>query len=165
MNFITSNIYKTLSKSSLKGLFLLGLVFSSNMVDAATYYLTSAGASDADNVASWNTAADGSGTALSSLTTASTIHTYIIPIGIDGEWNTSRLIGNSGSGAQSFTFILNGSLTITNNDVITFDGSSNVITWTTNGTLTVDEEGGDETFKTSNVDYAYFIFANVFRAF
>jgi hypothetical protein len=161
MTFVNSNTSLVHTRNRYKWLFLLGMVFCFGMANAQVkYYLTSAGASDADDVGSWNTNANGSGTALSSWTTGSTNDTFVVPVGIVGEWNTSRNIGASNANAQSFTFEINGSLTITDNSVITFDGSANVVTWTTNGTLTINEEGGDETFKSANIDYAYFKFSS-----
>jgi hypothetical protein len=144
---------------SLKIIILFFLLFSGMRLNATTYYLKSASASAARTPSSWNTAADGSGTNLGSWTNSGTNDTYIVPLGVDGVWSFIDTIGNSGSGAQSYTFIINGSLEIDNNDKIVFNGSANIVTFTVNGTLIIDENNGS-TFETSDIDYAQFIFSS-----
>lgn len=145
--------------ASLKKVLLLVslfIVFVSK-ISATTYYLKSSSANSAHSASSWNTAQDGSGSNLSSWRTASTNDTYIISTGVYGIWNIIDTIGNSGTGAQSYTFIINGTLDVNNNDKIVFDGSANIVTFTINGTFVVDENFGSN-FETHDIDYAQFIF-------
>jgi hypothetical protein len=73
-------------------------------------------------------------------------------------WTSSQTIGNAGIASQSYTFIVNGTLNIDATDKITFAGTANSVTFTLNGTLSIDETA-DETFLTSDVNFAYFIFS------
>jgi hypothetical protein len=137
---------------------LTAILTIGNATKGATYYLKVAKASTAHAASSWNTAQDGTGTNLSSWRTAGTNHTYIVPTGVYAIWNIIDTIGNSGASAQSYTFIINGTLDVNNNDRIVFDGASNIVTFTINGTLVVDENNGN-TFETHDINYVQFVFS------
>jgi hypothetical protein len=111
-------------------LFLLMLL--GNAAISATYYLTLAGAGNAQTAENWNTVATGRGTSATNFTTANDI--FIIPSGINGIVSGAWAFGNSAI-ASSLTLTINGSLTINSGQIMTLLTNAGNLNMNVNGTL------------------------------
>jgi len=87
---------------------------------AGTYYLTAAGAGNAQTPASWNTLPAGGGTAAANFTTNGDI--FNIPVGINGIFGANTIFGSGASSGSGVTIQVLGSMTINNGFTITFNG-------------------------------------------
>ena len=109
------------------------LLLLDNTATSATYYLTLAGAGNAQTPGNWNTVATGRGTAATNFTTANDI--FIIPSGINGVVSDAWAFGNSAI-ALSITLTINGSLTINSGQILTLQiKNTGSLTMNVNGTL------------------------------
>ena len=124
---ITSNRgFKSKTTLYMSLFFLLFSLFTSNLAQAVTktYYLTSAGQDFANEAASWNDSADGSGSDLPDFSFANIDTTIlIIPIGISGTLDQS--FSMSGANTSSTKLIIYGSLRLPEVTSISFSGASN----------------------------------------
>lgn len=104
---------------------LAGTSATITTIAPATYYLTSAGAGNAQNPANWNTSPDGSGSPASSFTIYG--DTFVVPVGISGVVSGAWTFGNA-SAVAAMTLTVEGTLTINSGVVVTLqqkDGGTN----------------------------------------
>jgi len=131
---VMNSIFPICAKKLFKVTFLLLLLFSVSSIKAATYYLTSAGASTAHIPASWNTNPDGGGTAATNFTSSNDV--FIVPSGISGIIDGNITIGTTSDGDIWELRVL-GTLTINDTRVISiqhkYDGSGSGSSLNVNG--------------------------------
>jgi hypothetical protein len=131
---VINSVFPIFAKKLLKVFFMLLLLFSVSSIKAATYYLTSTGASNAHIPASWNTNPLGGGTAASNFTTNGDV--FIVPNGISGTLNSNLTIGNT-SNNGTWELRIEGTLMINDNIIITLqyrnNGQGSICTLNVNG--------------------------------
>lgn len=123
---------------------ILGLVIcllAGGQLQAATFFLKAASASNAHLPASWNTVADGSGTNATSFT--ATGNTFNVPAGISGTISSSVSIGPTGN-TGTVAITIDGALTIASGAVLTLQQKNN-----STSSLTVNA-GGELIFASTN---------------
>lgn len=127
MNIVKENYmkFKYFIKFLLVFLFLI-VVINAN---AATYYLTSAGASSAQTASNWNTVAGGGGTAATTFVNNGDI--FIIPVGISGVASGNWTFGSNGGGSVQLSVL--GSLTVNSGVTVTLEQKNAGITTVTVG--------------------------------
>ena len=102
--------------------------------NANTYYLTAAGAANAQTPASWNTVAGGGGTAAADFVTNGDI--FNIPVVISGTFGANTIFGSGASSGSGVTIQVLGSITINNGVTITLNGKNgNNTSMTVTGTI------------------------------
>ena len=121
-NPVMSSKFSIIVKNLLKVSLLFFLLFAVSSINAATYYLTAAGAPNAHLPASWNTNPLGGGTAATNFT--SNGDTFIIPSGITGVIDGNITVGTT---TNSGTWQLNilGTLIINDNWIVTIQHKNN----------------------------------------
>lgn len=158
------NLFKRLFWTRAVAVLAVLMLVGVNSINAASYYLTAAGAGNAQVAANWNTVADGSGTAASNFTTSGDM--FIIPTGLTtGMLNASLTINgslniqtggtlttNNNSLTFGGDFINSGTLTAGSSPIeITGASNQNIAGFTTTGLVSMTKTGGTATF-TSNVN-------------
>ncbi|MDB5230349.1 MAG: Mucin-22, partial [Chitinophagaceae bacterium] len=124
---------RSLLKRALYGVMIPVFVLAANFSNATTYFLTAAGAANAQTVASWNTIAAGGGTAAPNFTTAGDI--FNIPANITGTVAANWTFGNA-STASSITLTVDGTLQFTSGFSLTLTQTgAGVNTMNINGTI------------------------------
>ena len=109
----------------------------SNSIYATTFYLTSSGSGYAQTPFSWNTAANGTGTAATTADFTAAGNIFNIPVGINGILGANTTFGSSynGSGTNE-SITVDGSLTINSGITLTLSGKNSYVT-----TLTINSTG------------------------
>lgn len=128
-------------------LLILGFSVISQLSWSATYYLTAAGANNAQLPTSWNTNPAGSGTTPSALGSSTGFDTngdiFVVPSGITGSIGSDWTFG--GAGTQTLTVL--GSLTVSSGSVLTIyqknAGTSNLLV-ASGGSLHLESTGTNQ---------------------
>lgn len=118
---------------------------------SATYYLTDAGKANAQSAGSWNTNADGSGTA--AINFGGDGDEYVVPLGIDGVVSANWAFNDVNPKNSTLFLTVNGSLTFNNGVVLTLQQQNqnfgiNIIT--VSGTLVFLGTGASQVIGENN---------------
>lgn len=119
----------------LKALFIFcSFLLFAFWANATTYYLTAAGAGNAQTPASWNTIAGGGGVAAANFTTNGDI--FNIPVGINGTLGAGITLGSGSASGSGVALQVLGSLTINDGIILTLAGkNANESNVTVSGTI------------------------------
>ncbi len=126
--------------------------------NANTYYLTAAGAANAQTPASWNTVAGGGGTAAADFITNGDI--FNIPVVISGTFGANTIFGSAAASGSGVTIQVLGSITINNGVTITLNGKKNNNTsMTVTGTI-IFGATGKVSLNDNNSSNSFILLAN-----
>jgi hypothetical protein len=124
---------KSFKATTAKTILFLALMLFVQFVNAATYYLTSVGAANAQSPESWNTLPTGGGSTATNFSTNGDV--FIVPTGINGVTTGNFVFGNAVAPAN-LSLIVNGGLAISPGNTLMLtqnNGGTNSVT--VNGTI------------------------------
>ncbi len=125
------------------------MLLSVSWAQAATYYLTSAGAGTAQTPGSWNTNPAGGGTAATNFTSNTDV--FIVPTGINGIVSGNWLFGSAAT-PSTLTLTINGTLTINSGFTLTLQSkNTDTCNMTVNGSLIFLGTGANQLIGDGNV--------------